>query len=84
MDTKQKYVRLKEFNQILIFPCDISHDTFKNLDPISAGFCHVHKEEVNCFGNSFSLSLEAKEDDSFRATLQLFGFDAAEKLEEKK
>ena len=83
MDTKQTYVRLKEFNQIIIFPCDISHDEFLNWGVISAGFCHVRNKEVNCFGNSYSLHLEAKEDDSFKATLQLFGFDSAEKLEKE-
>ena len=80
MDTKQKYVRLKEYNQIIIFPTIIEHSSFKNMDPISAGFCYVNSDKISCFGESISLRLEGMEDDSFIATKQVFGWDAAEKL----
>ena len=33
-----------------------------------------------CFGDSVSLGLKSKEDDSFMATAQVFGFDAAFEL----
>tara|TARA_R110002153_G_scaffold47182_2_gene133471 strand:- start:6 stop:254 length:249 start_codon:yes stop_codon:yes gene_type:complete len=80
MDTKQKYVRLKEYDEIIIFPQIIQHSEFRNMHPISAGFCHIHKDKIVCFGESISLRLEGKEDDSFMATKQVFGFDAAFEL----
>lgn len=80
MDTKQKYVRLKEYNQIIIFHTIIEHSTFRNLNPISAGFCYVHDDKVACFGESISLGLKGMEDDTYIATKQLFGWDAADAL----
>jgi hypothetical protein len=80
MDTKQKYVRLKEYNQIIIFPQIIEHSEFKYLEPISAGFCHIHKDKVVCFGESISLRLKGLEDDTFMATKQIFGWAAAETI----
>lgn len=76
MDTKQKYVRTK--NGVIIFNPLISHDTFKGLNPTTAGFCYVGNDEVSCFGDSFSLNLKSDpKEDSFEATKQIFGFDAA-------
>lgn len=80
MDTKQKYVRLKEYNQIIIFHTIIEHSTFRNLNPISAGFCYVDNDKVSCFGESISLGIKGMEDDSYMATKQLFGWDAADNL----
>jgi len=80
MDTKQKYVRLKEYNQIIIFHTIIEHSTFRNLNPISAGFCYVNADKVACFGESISLNLKGMEDDSYIATKQIFGWDAADNL----
>ncbi len=80
-DTKQKYVRLKDYDEIIIFPLVLEHSTFKYLKPISAGFCYVRNEEVSCFGSSFSLNLKSDAEDSKIATKQLFGFDAMLKLE---
>lgn len=80
MDTKQKYVRLKEYNQIIIFPTIIEHSTFKHLNPISAGFCYINQDRVSCFGESISLGIKGMEDDSFVATKQVFGWDAADAL----
>jgi hypothetical protein len=79
MDTKQKYVRLKEFNEIIIFPIVISHDEFKNWDVVSAGFCYVNsnRRRVDCFGESFSLGLKSNEkEDTLQATKQIFGVEA--------
>ena len=59
MDTKQKYVRLKEYNQIIIFPQIIEHSAFSRWDVITAGFCYVGKNKVSCFGKSVSLKLES-------------------------
>ena len=80
MDTKQKYVRLKEYDEIIIFPQIIQHSDFKSMNPISAGFCHIHKDKVVCFGESISLRLSSKEDDTLTATKQIYGWDAMEKL----
>ena len=84
MDTKQKYIRLKEYNEIIIFSHLISHDTFKYLSPISAGFCYVDQDKVSCFGNSISLGLTSQEQDTTIATKQLFGYDAMLKLDQEK
>jgi len=75
-DTKQKYVRLKKYNLIIIFHPAIEHSEFKNMDVISAGFCYVHEDKVVCFGGSFSLNLESMEDDTEIATKQIYGYDA--------
>lgn len=79
-DTRQKYVRLKEYDEIIIFPQIIKHSKFRNLEPVSAGFCSIGDNVINCYGRSVSLNLEGKEDDSFIATKQVFGWDAAEAL----
>jgi len=80
MDTKQKYVRLKEYDEIIIFPQIIQHSDFIGMNPISAGFCYIHKDKVVCFGESISLRLSSKEDDTLMATKQIYGWDAMEKL----
>ena len=75
MYTKIKYVRVKRFNGIIMFPNWISHDTFKNLNPISAGFCEISQEtqKVNCYGSSSSLQLNSiPETDNYYATKQYF------------
>lgn len=78
MNTEQKYVRIKEYNGIIIFPCFVEHSSMKSLNPISAGFCLVDAEnkKVSCYGSSYSLNLESAEDDTKDATKQVFGFDA--------
>ena len=75
MDTTLKYVRLESYNEIIIFPKVIEHSTFKYLKPISAGFCYVEKRKVVCFGESISLDLTSKTDDSDIATRQVFGWE---------
>ncbi len=83
MDTKQKYIRLKRFGSIIIFPAAIEHSEFRHMDVISAGFCYVnaHKERVDCFGESVGLELKANvKDDTMQATKQIFGIDACLKL----
>ncbi len=75
MYTKIKYVRVKQFNGIIMFPEWISHDTFKNLNPISAGFCTIFPltRVVDCFGSSSSLKLDSiPDEDSNFATKQYF------------
>jgi len=76
--TKQKYVRLKEFNSFIFFPETIDHSTFKHLNPISAGFCYLsgNGEVVECFGRSVSLNLSSNPDDTKWATRQVYGIEA--------
>jgi len=71
---KQKYVRLERYDEIIIFPTVIEHSDFKNMKPISAGFCYIQDREVVCFGESYSLGISSRHDDSKKATRQLFGF----------
>lgn len=74
-DTKQKYVRLASYNQIIIFPQTVKHSEFKNYDIVSAGFCYVNAEskKVECFGQSDSLGIKSHETDTAIATKQIFG-----------
>ena len=70
---KQKYIRTQN-DEIIIFPCVIEHSKFRYLNPISAGFCFINENNVECLGMSFSLNLMSNpEEDSMRATFQIFG-----------
>lgn len=74
---QQKYVRLKEYGQIIIFPCIIQHSKFKSFNPITAGFCYIDNQKIKCFGESISLDLKSDpEKDTILATKQIFGVDA--------
>jgi hypothetical protein len=73
---KQKYVRLKDYDSIIIFPEVIQHREFKHMDVVSAGFCYVDPDSVKCFGESVSLGLKSKPEDSEIATKQVFGDDS--------
>lgn len=75
-ETKMKYVRLKQYDEIIIFPCIIDHSEFEFMNPISAGFCYIGNNKVECFGESFSLKLKSDLDDTKIATKQAFGIDA--------
>ncbi len=79
MDTRQKYVRLKEYDKFIIFSTIIEHSAFANFEPVSAGFCYINpdKQVVSCFGESISLKLKSNpEEDTKFATKQIFGYDA--------
>jgi hypothetical protein len=78
MNTQQKYVRIKEYNGIVIFPCFVEHSSMKNLNPVSAVFCIVDAENKKnfCYGSSYSLNLKSDENDTIEATKQVFGYDA--------
>jgi hypothetical protein len=78
MSEKQKYIRLKEYNEIIIFPCIIEHSEFRKFEPVSAGFCYINssKRRVDCFGESVSLNLKANpKEDTLQATKQVFGVE---------
>lgn len=80
---KLKYVNVGEHNDIIIFSATIQHSTFKRLNPVSAGFCSIHPDKVVCYGKSVSLNMNSAEDDSFHATKELFGVDAALRMLKK-
>lgn len=83
MDTKNKYVRLKEYGEIIIFPEVIAHSKFQYFNIVSAGFCYVNSETktVSCFGESVSLGLKSNpKEDTEEATMQVFGYDAYDNL----
>lgn len=74
---KLKYIKLKEYSSIIVFPCVVSHDTFKHLSPVTAGFCYINEKKVTCFGESISLGLKSnEEEDSKEATKQICGIEA--------
>lgn len=78
---QMKYVRVKDYNSIIIFPQIIQHKEFKEFEPVSAGFCYVSSEKITCFGESISLDLKSNEvDDTFEATKQYCGIEQALKL----
>ena len=71
--SKQKYVRLKDYKEIIVFPDTIQHNEFKNWNPISAGFCYIEDNgTVKCFGESVSLDLKSLPEDSEILRKQLF------------
>lgn len=81
MSNQQKYIRT-EGDEIVIFPMGIEHSNFIALKPISAGYCMIDDNIVTCLGDSHSLQMESKADDSEIATLQVFGMDQAIKVQQ--
>jgi hypothetical protein len=72
---KMKYVRMKRCDEIIIFPEVIQHKDFNKFEIVSAGFCYIHTGEqpkIVCFGESVSLNLTSKEEDSEIATRHFF------------
>ena len=61
-----KYIRDKFYGPI-IFPNSLQHkDVAKalNLTPVSAGFVMQRFGEVKCYGDSFTLNIKSKEEDT--------------------
>jgi hypothetical protein len=71
---KQKYVITKD-NVIIVFPELLQHSEFKNFEPISAGFISFGIKDGNpscsCYGESISLNLKSREEDTLIAKRQL-------------
>lgn len=71
-----KYVRTKD-NEIIVFGEIMQHSSFKNRQPVSAGFISfgVNKEgnpSCTCYGESISLGIKSNpEEDTILAKLQL-------------
>ena len=78
---KMKYVKVGDYNSIIIFPMIIEHSDFKNFKPTTAGFCYISNDKVDCFGESVSLRLKSNERlDTIDATKQYCGIEAMLKL----
>jgi len=68
-----KYIRSKN-NRIIVFSELQQHSEFKMFEPISAGFISFgigedRNPDCSCYGESVSLKLKSREDDS------ILGFD---------
>lgn len=74
---KMKYVKVGDYNSIIIFPMIIEHSQFKYLNPTTAGFCYISERKVECFGESISLGIKSNQRlDTIDATKQYCGIDA--------
>ena len=72
---KQKYVITSD-NKIIVFPELFQHSEFRSFKPISAGFISfgVNKEgnpSCTCYGESISLNLKSRPEDTEIAKRQL-------------
>jgi len=75
---KMKYVKVGQYNSIIIFPMIIQHSDFRHMNPRTAGFCYISNDKVECFGESISLGLKSNERlDTIDATNQYCGIEAA-------
>lgn len=77
MKMKTKYIKTKN-KEIIMFGEIIQHSSFKNREPLSAGFISFGLDSLGnptctCYGYSTSLDLESDEEDTELARLQ-FGF----------
>ena len=76
---KAKYIRTKD-NTIIVFSELQLHSEFRLFEPISAGFIIFTIDEDRnpdcvCYGESISLGLKSKEDDTRLAKRQILGYD---------
>lgn len=74
---KTKYIKTKN-KEIIMFGEIIQHSSFKNRQPISAGFVSFGRDSLGnptctCYGESVSLGLKSDEEDTELARFQ-FGF----------
>lgn len=80
MANKIKYVKVSS-GEVIMFPAIIEHDVFKYLNPVSAGFCNIKEDHIDCFGESYSLKLKSDpKQDSLDATRHFFGIEAMIKI----
>lgn len=74
---RTKYIKTKK-KEIIMFGEIIQHSTFKNMEPISAGFVSFGLDSLGnptctCYGESISLGIKSDEEDTKLARFQ-FGF----------
>lgn len=68
---KMKYVIFND-DTFVIMPSSRNHSDAKQIGiPKSAGFCSIGKNGFICYGESVSLNLKSKEDDSFILNMAL-------------
>ena len=68
-----KYVKTKE-GEVIFFPTTIQHSEFKHFKPVTAGFCRMRNQKVQCYGESYSLNLQSDpKEDTLKATEAVFG-----------
>ena len=72
-----KYIIASDGSAV-VFSAAISHDTFKHLNPTSAGFVNFFvndegKIDCTCFGDSYSLGIGSQESDTLDIRLQILG-----------
>lgn len=72
---KTKYV-ITDDGTIIVFPELLQHSEFKKFNPVSAGFISfgVNKQgnpSCTCYGESISLGLKSREEDTILAKRQL-------------
>lgn len=69
-----KYIKIKPFNEIIVFPGSIEHKRMgRGFNVSSAGFISISSDKAICSGESVSLDLKSDPKDSFLATKQLLG-----------
>ena len=73
--SKVKYIITKD-NKIIVFNEWFQHSDFRHFEPISAGFISfgVNKDNnptCSCYGESISLGLKSREEDTAIAKRQL-------------
>lgn len=66
-----KYIRF--YRGFVLFSEPMTHNEihFNGENPISAGFCYFDGSEWKCYGESISLKLKSKEEDSNLLTRQM-------------
>lgn len=75
MNTKIKYIRFR--SGFILFPEQMKHTEIRYDDePISAGFCYYDgtHESWFCYGESVSLNLKSKDDDSLQLCRQMIPY----------
>jgi len=73
-----KYVRT-ENDKIIVFPKTIQHSEFKSFNPVSAGFIKIgmgknHTTTCSCYGESLTLGLKSKIEDTNLARKQILEY----------
>jgi len=70
----QKYIRLSEDDEIIIFPRSMKYRVFNHMRPVSGGYCCIHSDHVTCFEGA-DQNLRKDPSDEIHATKQVFGYD---------
>jgi len=74
---KQKYIVTKD-DKMIVFSDLFEHSDFRSHEPISAGFISIgasdkYKPTITCYGESVSLNLKSRKEDTELAKRQILG-----------